>query len=113
MKEFDFAYGTQDGCIYQCDLRNYGKPPNCCWKLSNSPVLSMLSVRRPFDGLVIGRQDGTVTFHYENNHQIVHLTGSDCDPIYDLAHSNDNDQFVYTGARDGKVRRYILNYAFE
>lgn len=70
----------------------------------------MLSVRRPFYGIVVGRQDGTVTFHYEDNKQIVHLTGSDCDPIYDIAY---DDKFVYTACRDGKVRKYLLNYAFE
>ena len=109
LKEHNFAYGTQEGLVYESDLRNPGRPLYF-WNYSHSPVLSLLSVRRPFDGLVIGRGDGSVNFVYENHQEVVHLTGSDCDPIYHIAYDNN---FIYTACRDGKVRKYLLNQAFE
>nr|XP_027205294.1 proteasomal ATPase-associated factor 1-like [Dermatophagoides pteronyssinus] len=78
--------------------------------ISRSPVLSMISVRRPFNGFVVSHQDGSVDFHYDNHNQLLHLTGSDCDPIYQIVY---DDKFIYTACRDGKVRKYYLNNAFE
>ncbi|KAH7645454.1 hypothetical protein HUG17_0992 [Dermatophagoides farinae] len=107
--EFDFFAGTHDGNIYQYDIRNINQP-KIKWMISKSPVLSMISVRRPFNGIVASHQDGSVDFHYDNHSQIVHLTGSDCDPIYQVVY---DDKFIYTSCRDGKVRKYFLNNAFE
>lgn len=108
-KENNFVYGTQSGDVFERDLR---KPEEVVaqWSFSKSPVLCILSLSRPFNGLLIGRQDGTVTFVYDNLKQIVHLTGADCDPIYELA---TDSKFIYSACRDGKVRKYLLNYAFE
>ncbi|XP_017494122.1 PREDICTED: proteasomal ATPase-associated factor 1-like [Rhagoletis zephyria] len=64
----------------------------------------------PFSGVLVGRQDGTVTFVYDDQKQVIHLTGSDCDPVYDLAYDS---KFIYSACRDGKVRKYLLNNAFE
>ena len=108
-KEFHFAIGTQNGLLYEYDLR---KPEQAVssWNFSTSPILSILSLRRPFDGILVGRQDGSVTFVYENDKQVVHLTGSDCDSIHELAYDG---KFIFTACRDGKVRKYLLNNAFE
>ncbi|OTF70013.1 hypothetical protein BLA29_010440 [Euroglyphus maynei] len=107
--EFDFFAGTQNGNIYQYDIRNINQP-KINWLISSSPLLSMKFVRRPFNGIVASRQDGSVDFYYDNHNQILHLTGSDCDPIYQVVY---DDKFVYTSCRDGKVRKYFLNNAFE
>ncbi|KAH9417041.1 Proteasomal ATPase-associated factor 1 [Dermatophagoides pteronyssinus] len=109
LNEFDLIAGTHDGNIYQYDIRNFNQP-KINWLISRSPVLSMISVRRPFNGFVVSHQDGSVDFHYDNHNQILHLTGSDCDPIYQIVY---DDKFIYTACRDGKVRKYYLNNAFE
>ena len=60
-------------------------------------------------GLVIGRQDGTVSYITKEMNQMIHLTGSDCDPIYDIAYDG---KFIFTACRDGKVRKYLLDNCF-
>jgi hypothetical protein len=37
------------------------------------------------------------------------LTGSDVDPIFSIV---SDQHFVYTGARDGKIRKYDLEVIF-
>lgn len=108
-KEHGFVYGTQSGEVFERDLRN-PEEVVAQWSFSKSPVLSLLSTCRPFHGLLIGRQDGTVTFVYDNLKQVVHLTGADCDPIHELT---TDSKFIFSACHDGKVRKYLLNYAFE
>lgn len=107
-KNYSLIYGTQNGLAYETDIRNTCKPLYC-WNYSHSPVLDVLSVQTPFTGMLIARQDGTVNFLNDNDKQIVYLTGSDCDPIYQLVF---DEKFHYTACRDGKVRKYFLSNAF-
>lgn len=108
-KNHHFVYGTQSGDLFERDLRKPEQPISR-WCFSKSPVLSIMSLCRPFSGVLVGRQDGTVTFVYDDQKQVIHLTGSDCDPVYDLAYDS---KFIYSACRDGKVRKYLLNNAFE
>lgn len=104
----NFAFGTQSGQLYQYNLHRPDEPITC-ESNSTSPILSIRSVNKPMVGLVIGRQDGTVSYITKEMNQMIHLTGSDCDPIYDIAYDG---KFIFTACRDGKVRKYLLDNCF-
>ena len=69
-------------------------------RASTSPVLSMMRLASTHQVLV-SRQDGSVSLYLAQAR--VELTGSDTDPVYCLAEDEDH---VYTGCRDGEVRKY-------
>lgn len=119
-KESSFAYGTQSGKFYEHDFRNLAQGAKC-WHFSKSPIYCILDIKQPLNGLMASFQDGTVIFVPISDLDlqspgttpsltIVHLTGSDIDPIYDLSFDGN---FIFTSSRDGQVRKYLLNFAFE
>ena len=69
-------------------------------RATTSPVLSMMRLDST-DQVLISRQDGSVTLYLTGGR--VELTGSDTDPVYCLA---EDAHHVYTGCRDGEVRKY-------
>ena len=71
-------------------------------RASSSPVLCMMRLEAT-DEVVISRQDGSVTVYMAGGR--LELTGSDTDPVYCLAQ---DDRNVYTGCRDGAVRKYDM-----
>lgn len=108
------VYGLENGLVYESDVRKPEKPV-CCWNYSKSPVLSVLPVQQTRAGsggdgfrIVIGRQDGTVNIldNFNSAAEVGYLTGSDCDPIYQLVFDGKS---IFTACRDGKVRKYFLN----
>ena len=58
--------------------------------------------------VMVGRQDGSVSLLREpgDSRVMVMLSGPDMDPVYSIASDNN---YIYTGCRDGLVRRYCLN----
>jgi hypothetical protein len=70
---------------------------------SDSPVSSLC--KTPSGGFIVGRQDGSCLFYNTATNSRIVLTGTDVDPINGITISED---FVYTGARDGKIRKYHL-----
>jgi len=91
--------GCQSGEVYTF-LPNGSKNTLLC---SQSPVLSLIPC---FGSLCVARQDGSVTIHDTSgnaSHSPLELTGSDSDPVYQVA---DDESFLYTGSRDGVVRKY-------
>ena len=57
---------------------------------------------------MVGRQDGSVTLvrQPEEAGVRVMLSGPDMDPVYSIA---SDSNYIYTGCRDGHIRRYCLN----
>ena len=72
------------------------------WHDSTSPVLCTRGVAGGW--VVVARQDGTVTV-YRPAGARVELTGPDTEPVYSVASDQD---WLYTGCRDGSVRKYKL-----
>jgi len=97
--------GCENGkvlCLSVPDLDNI-------WTLhdSDSPIMSLLSLSTR-NGFIVGKQDGTCIFYRFNsyNHPMsnkVLLSGADADPINTI---KCDGVHVYTGARDGKIRKY-------
>ena len=97
--------GCENGkvlCLTVPDLDNV-------WTLhdSDSPIISLLSLSIR-NGFIVGKQDGTCIFYRFNsyNHPMsnkVLLSGADADPINTI---KCDGVHVYTGARDGKIRKY-------
>ena len=54
------------------------------------------------------RQDGATTLVQESGdlRSMMMLTGPDMDPVYSITSDQD---YIYTGCRDGLVRRYCIN----
>ncbi|KFM72641.1 Proteasomal ATPase-associated factor 1, partial [Stegodyphus mimosarum] len=92
------AFGTQDGKITLFDLR--ARLPVTVWEESASPVLCLISVK---NGLFCGRGDGSCIFTAFNQDQCIQLTGPGFDPVYCIA---SNGTSIFTGSRDGIVRKY-------
>lgn len=97
--------GCTDGKIIQLNLRDGAIIRE--WKESANPVLSLAALAGHL--FVVGRQDGTCTvLSLQQAHSTtrVHLTGSDCDGIRDLAF---NGKWISSGCRDSYVRKYDYN----
>jgi len=60
----------------------------------------------PRGGVIVGRHDGSCLYYTLSNNKRVVLTGADVDPIYGIALT---EEYVFTGARDGKIRKYQLD----
>ena len=93
--------GCQDGAVHL--IRQAG---TAVIRASTSPVLSMMRLHterteQTEELVVTSRQDGSVTLYLAGCR--VELTGSDTDPVYDLA---EDPRCVYTACRDGRVRKY-------
>ncbi|NWQ62138.1 PAAF1 factor, partial [Neopipo cinnamomea] len=94
--------GTQDGNIYQLDVRNTSAPIQVIHR-SGAPVLSLLPYR---DGFIASQGDGTCFILQQDLDYVLDLTEADCDPVYKVASW---EKEIYTCCRDGIVRRYQLS----
>ena len=94
--------GCQDGSVHIL-----GGSGNSIVKCSTSPVLCG-SFEERLGSVMVGRQDGSVSLLREpgDSRVMVMLSGPDMDPVYSIASDNN---YIYTGCRDGLVRRYCLN----
>ena len=94
--------GCEDGSVHI--LSGSG---NSIVKSSTSPVLCGYYEER-LGGVMVGRQDGSVTLvrQPEEAGVRVMLSGPDMDPVYSIA---SDSNYIYTGCRDGHIRRYCLN----
>ncbi|NXJ72763.1 PAAF1 factor, partial [Rostratula benghalensis] len=70
--------GTQDGNIYQLDVRNTNAPIQVIHR-SGAPVLSLLPYR---DGFIASQGDGTCFVVQQDLDYVLDLTEADCDPVY-------------------------------
>ncbi|POI23954.1 hypothetical protein CIB84_012299, partial [Bambusicola thoracicus] len=73
-----FLAGTQDGNIYQLDVRNTNAPIQIIHR-SGAPVLSLLPYR---DGFIASQGDGTCFIIQQDLDYVIDLTEADCDPVY-------------------------------
>ncbi|XP_016063956.1 PREDICTED: proteasomal ATPase-associated factor 1 [Miniopterus natalensis] len=94
--------GTQDGNIYQLDVRSPRAPVQVIHR-SGAPVLSLLRFR---DGFIASQGDGSCFIVQQDLDYVIELTGADCDPVYKAATW---EKQIYTCCRDGLVRRYQLS----
>ena len=94
--------GCQDGSVHIL-----GGSGNSIVKCSTSPVLCG-SFEERLGSVMLGRQDGSVSLLRDpgDSRVKVMLSGPDMDPVYSIASDNN---YIYTGCRDGLVRRYCLN----
>uniref|UniRef100_UPI00398F600F proteasomal ATPase-associated factor 1-like isoform X2 n=1 Tax=Pristiophorus japonicus TaxID=55135 RepID=UPI00398F600F len=96
--------GTQDGNIYQLDVRNTKAPLQIIHR-SGAPVLSLLPCRA---GFMASHGDGSCYIIQQDQDYVIEFTGPDCDPIYKVVLW---EKFAYTCSRDGTVRKYqLLNF---
>ncbi|KAM3933928.1 proteasomal ATPase-associated factor 1 [Leptodactylus fuscus] len=93
--------GSQDGNIYQLDIRNTKVPVQTMSK-SGAPVLSLAPFR---EGFIASQADGTCFILQQDLDRVLELTEPDCDPVYKVAVS---EKLVYTCCRDGVIRKYQL-----
>ncbi|KFO24022.1 Proteasomal ATPase-associated factor 1 [Fukomys damarensis] len=94
--------GTQDGNIYQLDVRSPRAPVQVIHR-SGAPVLSLLNFR---DGFIASQGDGSCFIVQQDLDYAIELTGADCDPVYKAATW---EKQIYTCCRDGLLRRYQLS----
>ncbi|XP_068122723.1 proteasomal ATPase-associated factor 1 isoform X1 [Hyperolius riggenbachi] len=93
--------GSQDGNIYQLDVRSTKVPIQTICK-SGAPVLSLTPFR---EGFAASQGDGTCFILQQDSDHILELTEPDCDPVYKVVLYED---LAYTCCRDGLVRKYQL-----
>ncbi|KAJ8878486.1 hypothetical protein PR048_019064 [Dryococelus australis] len=103
LSDDNFVVGCQNGQVLLFGVQNTLTPTKT-WFESNSPVLSLLTL---YEGFLVGRADGLCTFHSlpsagADSFRIA-LTGSDCDPIYDMACDGSH---IFTACRDSVIRKY-------
>uniref|UniRef100_A0A8D2J0L6 Proteasomal ATPase-associated factor 1 n=1 Tax=Varanus komodoensis TaxID=61221 RepID=A0A8D2J0L6_VARKO len=94
--------GTQDGNIYQLDVRNTKTPVRIVHR-SGAPVFSLLPYK---DGFIASQGDGSCFIMQQDLDHVVELTGPDCDPVYKVAVW---EKQIYTCCRDSIVRKYQLS----
>ncbi|EHA99905.1 Proteasomal ATPase-associated factor 1 [Heterocephalus glaber] len=94
--------GTQDGNIYQLDVRSPRAPVQVIHR-SGAPVLSLLNFR---DGFIASQGDGSCFIVQQDLDYAIELSGADCDPVYKVATW---EKQIYTCCRDGLLRRYQLS----
>ncbi|GFR20091.1 proteasomal ATPase-associated factor 1 [Trichonephila clavata] len=97
------AFGTQDGKVWLFDLR--ARLPVTVWEESTSPVLCLISLK---NGVFCGRADGTCIYISFVSDRCIQLTGPGFDPVYCMAF---NGHSIYTGSRDGAVRKYDFPFS--
>uniref|UniRef100_A0A4W3JWI1 Proteasomal ATPase-associated factor 1 n=1 Tax=Callorhinchus milii TaxID=7868 RepID=A0A4W3JWI1_CALMI len=91
--------GTQDGNIYQLDIRNTQMPIQTIHR-SGAPVLSLFPCR---EGFMASHGDGSCYIIQQDQDYSIELTGPDSDPVYKAVLW---ENFAYTCSRDGFVRKY-------
>ncbi|KAB7501100.1 Proteasomal ATPase-associated factor 1 [Armadillidium nasatum] len=74
--------------------------------LCHDSASSILCVKPLKSGFVLGRRDGLCQFYTLDGTSKVQLTGSNCDPIYDVSVDSN---FVYTACRDKTIRKYRIS----
>ena len=89
------------GCL-DGKLLSIGRGGRVEGEASSSPVLALSAVGPAC--LAVARQDGSVTLHGPAG-RTIGLSGPDTEPVYSLA---TDASHLYTGCRDGLVRRYSL-----
>lgn len=114
-----FAVGCQGGEILTFEMRK-GSPAVIRQIVSatQTPILDlMLHPRSPKPSrpgtdfcFWAAKSDGTCclinpVFTAEHPTRIVQLTGSDCDPVYQIKHDGSS---IFTACRDGLIRRYSI-----
>jgi proteasomal ATPase-associated factor 1 len=94
--------GSQNGCLLKSDLRMNATPEYI--KISRVTVKSMAVHNN--ESLWCTTADGSCMLWNCTKNEIVYdLSGSDYDPLFSVCAYNKN---VYTGCRDGCVRKYIV-----
>ncbi|XP_072257364.1 proteasomal ATPase-associated factor 1 isoform X2 [Pyxicephalus adspersus] len=94
--------GSQDGSIVQLDIRK-PKVPIQTIRKSGAPVLCLAPYK---EGFIASQGDGSCFIIQQDSDHLLELTEPDCDPVYTVAVS---EKLVYTGCRDGIVRKYQLD----
>ncbi|KAJ1120340.1 hypothetical protein NDU88_008512 [Pleurodeles waltl] len=94
--------GSQDGNVYQLDVRNPSTPVQTIQR-SGAPVLSLMPFK---EGYIVSQGDGSCFIIQQDADHIIELVGADCDPVYKVAVS---EKLVYTCCRDGIIRKYYLS----
>ena len=96
------AVGTEDGklrILTVPDLKILAEKHD-----SDSSLECVLPLK---NGILCGKYDGACVWYPFNGTnfgtEILILTGADVDPIHDMAQ---DEEFVYTAARDGIIRKY-------
>ena len=82
------------------------------WALhdSDSPIRSLLSLPKS-NGFIVGKLDGACVFYslkvdkQLTNVRVI-LSGADADPVNTI---KSDGCHIYTGARDGQIRKYNIN----
>ncbi|KAM9319382.1 proteasomal ATPase-associated factor 1 [Gastrophryne carolinensis] len=93
--------GSQDGNIYQLDVRNTKEPVQIICK-SGAPVLSLAPFK---EGFIASQGDGSCFILQQDLDHFLELTEPDCDPVYKAVVS---ERWVYACCRDGIIRKYQL-----
>jgi len=99
-----FVSATEEGSILVHNVRD-GAVVKTIHE-SNSPVRSLARFQEK--GVLVGRQDGTVTYISLQSQTLdrIQLTGPNCDPVYCIVSTADA---IFTGCRDGKIRKYKVS----
>lgn len=113
INEHRVVAGQQNGSLSVVDIRNPRKAEYVL-KHGKSPINCVKTYYK--DRVLVGRSDGACSCisldnpnqdsYKEQNLITQELIGSNHDPIYDIAFSNDH---VYTACRDGVVRKYCVD----
>ncbi|KAL7634288.1 UNVERIFIED_CONTAM: hypothetical protein RMT77_015618 [Armadillidium vulgare] len=94
--------GLEDGRVMAVDCKKITEVPQL---LCHDSASSILCVKPLKSGFVLGRRDGLCQFYTFDGTSKVQLTGSNCDPIYDVSVDSN---FVYTACRDKTIRKYRI-----
>ncbi|RXG54311.1 Proteasomal ATPase-associated factor 1 [Armadillidium vulgare] len=94
--------GLEDGRVMAVDCKKITEVPQL---LCHDSASSILCVKPLKSGFVLGRRDGLCQFYTLDGTSKVQLTGSNCDPIYDVSVDSN---FVYTACRDKTIRKYRI-----
>ena len=81
LSEFLLLAGTQDGNIYQLDVRSPRTAVQVIHR-SGAPVMSLLSFR---NGFIASQGDGNCFIVQPDLNYVTEITGADCDPVYKVA----------------------------
>ncbi|CAG9135660.1 unnamed protein product [Plutella xylostella] len=103
--EHSALIGCENGKVYQLSLRDGSILKE--WHESANLVLSLAALSA--DMFAVGRQDGSCTVYSlldAHSATRVHLTGSDCDGIRDIAF---NGKWILAASRDCLIRKYDFN----
>lgn len=120
-----FLIGCQNGQIESIDLRKIVPISKSISYATETPILDLVSHPRSPSSKPAGvdesnryfwatKSDGTVTIVNpnlnDNSRKHVLLTGSDCDPIYQVRHDGN---YIFTACRDGLIRKYSIDHVMK